>query len=105
MIYLRSYTPFPPGEFLYEQKYPGGVMLFKGDGLSMEQQAKRVVDFRKGNQLDRATLSQTIEDISIFTCTRLGGMTKWCVDSDAPVVAFVGNSGGGCSTCGRPVNA
>lgn len=105
MIVLRTYSPFPPGEFVYDQPLPVGVQKFTGDGLSMDQQAKRVLAFRLGNKLPGASLTQVVQDISIFTCVRLGGMTQWCLDTDAPIQVFQGNTGGGCSTCGRPVNA
>lgn len=106
MIVLRTYSPFPPGSFPYEQPVPGqNAHIFKEDGLSIEQQAKRVLAFRLGNKLPGASLTQVVQDISIFTCVRLGGMTQWCLDTDAPIQVFQGNTGGGCSTCGRPVNA
>ena len=101
MIVLRAYNPFPPGGFIYEQAYPGGVKMFSNTGFSINQQAEQVLEFRKGNKLPGATLNQVIEDISIYTCVRLGGMSQWCVDSNSPIQAVIGNTGGGCATCGK----
>jgi hypothetical protein len=106
MIVLRSYSPFPPGGFIYDQPCPacpGGIMSFTNSGLSINQQAELVLKFRQGNNLPGAKLEQVIQDISIYTCIRLGGMSQWCQDSDAPVRAMIGNSGGSCATCGRAV--
>lgn len=101
MILLRSYNPFPPGSFVYEQPLASGSQLFPPDGLSMDQQAKKVLAFRKGNNLPGADFGQVVTDISAYTCNRLGGMSQWCTDSDAPTPVFIGASGGGCATCGK----
>lgn len=102
MIVLRAYNPFPPGGFIYEQPYPGGIQPFNNSGFSITQQAAEVLTFRKGNSLPGATMAQVIQDISIYTCIRLGGMTQWCVDSDAPISTVIGNSSGGtCASCGK----
>lgn len=101
MIVLRQYSPFPPGEFVYDQPYPGGVQHFPGNGLSINQQAAVVLDFRKGNKLPGASLNQVVQDISVFTCQRLGGMSQYCYDTDAPPPIIIGNTGASCSSCGK----
>lgn len=106
MIVLRAYSPFPPGSFVYEQPCPlcsGGVQHFTNTGFSITQQADAVLSFRKGNNLPRATMAEVLQDISVYTCVRLGGMTDWCMDSDVPVRAVSGNTGGSCATCGKAV--
>lgn len=103
MIVLRQYSPFPPGEFVYDQPLPaGGVQRFPGNGLSIDQQSRKVLAFRVGNQLPGANLQQVTVDISMFTCQRLGAMNQWCYDTDAPPPVQIGNTGG-CSTCGKRV--
>jgi hypothetical protein len=98
---LRVYSPFPPGEFPYRQTQ-GIDQYFAGDGLSIEQQAGRVLDFRRGNQLERRTLIECVEDIDAYTCARLNNNPTFVVDTEAPIV-LDGRPQGGCATCGTPV--
>lgn len=100
MYKLLVHTPFPPGEYPYEQTQ-GIYQRFNGDGLSIEQQAQRVLDFRRGNTLERRILAECIQDIDAYTCARLNNNPQFVVDSDAPVYVEVRPTGS-CATCGTP---
>lgn len=98
---IRS-TPFPPSEFVYEQAVNGKVIKWKGDGLDLKQQAERVSAFRAKNGLPRASVAETMDDIDLFTCARLGGMSAYCSDADSPRSA-VQVARHGCSGCGAKI--
>jgi hypothetical protein len=98
MFKLITYSPFPPGEFSYEQT-DGIYHKFEGMGLSVGQQAKNVLKFRTANQLGRATYVEVVQDIDAYTCARLKNNPQFVIDSDKPV-EVVQPSSGGCSTCG-----
>lgn len=98
MIVLQKYSPFPPGGFPYKQTQ-GLTHYFPDIGLDIVQQGNLVLGFRLGNNLDRATLPEVVNDIDIYTCQRLNGFG--CIDSDAPISVPMPRSSG-CSTCGGP---
>lgn len=100
MWILISYTPFPPGQFPYVQT-EGIVKKFQGD-CDINMQAKRVYDFRKGNNLPRASLNEALEDIDRYTCQRLGNDPQYCRDTEQSFQTIhppLAKSG--CATCGR----
>jgi hypothetical protein len=99
---LTRTNPFPPGEFVYEQVVDGRVVKWPGEGKTLEEQARRVAAFRHKNNLPRSSVHETLDDISIFTCQRLGGMKQYCGDGSVQVV-YHGRSGGGCKGCGARV--
>src|SRR5258708_4967255 len=60
---LISHTLCPPGSFSYEQTE--GVPKRFGENPLLQEQGKRVADFRAGNKLPRATQAEAIADISL----------------------------------------
>lgn len=83
MLRLKNYTSYPSGEYPYVQT-EGIYREFPGDGLSIEQQAKRVAEFRSANRLPRPGISEVVHDIDLYTCQRLNGNPQWCHDTDQP---------------------
>lgn len=101
MFVLITYSPMPPGQFPYVQT-EGITHKFPGD-CDIMLQAKRVHDFRKGNNLPRKSLEECLEDIDRYTCARLGNDPLFCTEIEN--VSFVtihpNVAKGGCATCGR----
>jgi hypothetical protein len=97
MFKLITYSPFPPGEFVYEQT-EGEYHKFDGSGLSMGQQAKNVLRFRAANHLPRATYVEVVQDIDAYTCARLKNNPQFVIDSDKPVEVLQPSTGG-CASC------
>lgn len=75
---LFQFTPFPPGGFPYEQTFNGKTYKWPDEGLDIEQQSARILQFRRANRVPRRTLAEVIEDLSEFTCARLGNDPTWC---------------------------
>ena len=99
---LSYFTPFPPGEFPYSQTVKGITYNFPSEGLDINTQATRVQKFRAKNGFPRSTFDETLDDISEYTCQRLGNNPKWCGDStrNAPTPKV---QSGKCGGCGAPV--
>jgi hypothetical protein len=96
---LFSFTPFPPGGFPYSQVFKGVNYSFPDEGLDIPQQTARILKFRKANGLPRATFDETLEDLNVFTCNRLGNDQRWC--GNGPRVASVQRvQSSGCKGCG-----
>ncbi len=83
---LRSYDISPPGGYPYVQTE--GIRKNFPTVPLIEDQARSVSSFRTNNHLPRASVVESLEDISNFTCTRLGGMAAYCIDSENPGVAL-----------------
>lgn len=67
-------------------------------------QAHTVADFRKGNNLERATVQEAAIDIDTFTCQRLGNMKEYCMDTEGKAyVSPVPVPSAGCGTCGAKI--
>lgn len=106
---LIRLTPFVPGEYPYEQRaayqdgqWTGDILhSWSGGGFSIEQQARsNVLPFRQKNGIARASLAETVDDINLFTCARLGNNKRYCSDG-SPQVNVQTSSGGGC--CGAKI--
>lgn len=100
-------SPFPPSEFEYSQPGPDGkIASWPGSGLSLQDQARVVLAFRKKNQMPRATLGETMDDINVYTCQRLGNNPRFCAETGAGGAVILqvqgGKSGEGC--CGAPIS-
>lgn len=102
---LKRLSPFPSGEFSYSQlesfsagQWSGKVLhSWEGGGLSLEQMARlNVLPFRTLNHLARATLAETIDDINLFTCARLGNNPRYCSDGSQQVQVQASGGGGCC---------
>lgn len=98
---LKSYAEAPPGTYTYTQ-VTGISREFPPQPL-IEAQAKIVSAFRQGNNLPRASLLETLEDVDRQNCYRLGNNLRWCYYNDQRFVAsefgaFI--NGKGCAGCG-----
>lgn len=105
MWVLKSHLKCPPGSFPYEQT-EGINRKFESWPL-IEEQARRVADFRKGNGLPRATVPEALQDIDLYTCWRLGNNPRFCYNTDRSYsdVSPMGQrtATGGCRGCGARV--
>lgn len=100
MHVLRRTDICPPGSFPYEQTE--GIQHKFEATSDIDAQAHRVADFRKANNLPRATVELAAQDIDEYTCLRLGRMDRYCRDTEGkpytpPVVRASGSS---CGSCG-----
>lgn len=100
MIRLVSHLNCPPGSFSYTQT-EGIKREFESTPLIVDL-AYRVADFRRGNNLPRASKAEALADIDRYTCDRLGNSPIWTFD-DARTYDEVVSSykPSGCSTCGK----
>lgn len=94
---LKSYTTFPPGGFYYQQ--PGYPKKKFTDYDGFLDQARRISKFRTANQLPRATVVESAEDLEASVCGRAPGA---CYDTDQPWVAIMAllAPSAGCASCG-----
>ena len=99
---LRSYDQIPTGGYPYNQPEPK-PFHFKSEPL-IEEQAKIVLSYRRGNRLARATFRECLEDIDHFTCSRLNGNPTFCVtvEDGSNAIALTDNAPGlnPCKGCG-----
>lgn len=101
---LINIRAFAPGGYVYVEPAFGNQpeQLFKAESYDLKQQAKIVLQFRLANKRPRATLEETMEDIDIYTCQRLGGHKRWCRDSNKTYVEHHPQVvPRGCGTCGH----
>ena len=103
MWVLKRTDQCPPGSFPYEQT-EGIHKRFEATS-DLEAQAAIVANFRKANNLPRATKEEAWIDINVFTCQRLGFMPRYCMDTEAKSVYVppTVRPGGGCGACGAKV--
>lgn len=103
MWVLKRTDRVPPGSYPYEQT-EGIYRKFEATP-DIEAQASLVADFRKGNNLPRATKPEAYQDIVLYTCQRLGNMPQYCMDTEskAMFVPTTVQPHGGCGGCGAKV--
>src|SRR5947207_3238839 len=106
MPYLKSFDLNPPGNYWYEMQYNGKRKVWPPQP-EIAAQATIVSSFRKGNGLRRASVKECLEDISEFTCRRLGNNPSFCTNSSTPSLALNVSSPiiSPCHGCGAPVKA
>lgn len=97
---LVAFTPFPPGSFPYSQSYGGKTYNFPDIGLDIKGQALVISRFRKANGLPRPSLSESLDDLNVFTCQRIGCDPRFCSDGTRPQAVFIQQTGKPCATCG-----
>lgn len=104
MWILKSYNVAPPGSYRYEQT--DEIRHSFKQRPSIEDVAKSVSDFRIGNNLRRASLGESLEDVDTFLCRQLNNNPQFCRETDSTFEAarsthvfFQKN----CPTCGNPV--
>lgn len=101
---LKSLNTFPPGAFPYTQT-EGVHRVFEAGGYSIEQQAARVSEFRRANNLPRPDIHSCADDIEQFTVARLNYDPAYCYEPDGPVPANkLITPSGGCAGCGANVS-
>lgn len=106
-LHLVKVTPMPPGQFPYQQPAPL-ARYFPGD-CDFWTQVDHVSQYRSANKLDRPGKEEVAQDISLYTCQRLGGDKRFCREADAQLYAgtapaavrVVKQKSGGC--CGAHV--
>lgn len=76
MWQLKNIKVCLPGGYCYTQT-EGQVRKFEPT-LTIEDQAKPVHDFRKGNKLPRPLYNECVADIDFFNCQRFHFDKKWC---------------------------
>jgi hypothetical protein len=96
---LRSHSNFPPGSFQYEQTV--GIQKRWG-GQGLEELVPKVLNFRVGNKLPRASKAEVLQDIDEFNAERLGHNPQWTYNTDAPFTAsqLAAVGAAGCPGCG-----
>lgn len=114
--HLRTTTSVPPGQFFIKVIYDNGredvfygpckttpnCRIF-GPSPLIEEPAKSLSAFRRANNIPRSGLAECIEDISLYTCARIGGMSTWCFDSEKSFnqISPVPIAPAPCSGCGH----
>ena len=101
-IYLKAVSPMPPGQFPYVE--PGSPTTSWPGDSDFPSQCQKIISFRKANKKPRASYAEVAEDLSAYTCQRLGGDPRWCRDSASKSFTetspSVARQSSGCSTCG-----
>lgn len=90
---LRDRKTFPQGGFPYIQPETGRVF---SPMFSFSYQAKEIMQHRKDNNLARATMEQSADDLDTFTCNR---NAELCYDP-GDRVPEPPRRVGSCGTCG-----
>jgi hypothetical protein len=100
MKWLTSLNKVPPGEFYYSQS---GKRF--GPSPDAKQVAFELHDFRKGNNLDRSNLHDSLVDVLTFTVNRLPQDSEWLTEMDGTPDSLTPamTKGGGCAGCGARV--
>jgi hypothetical protein len=98
MLRLKSYFKVPPGSFRYNQ-HDFGLHV----SSNIEQLADELMDWRKGNNKERATFGEALEDIENFTVAHIGANSGWVYNTDKEFRVLRKRSNLGCSTCGASV--
>lgn len=104
MWVLKSQRKAPPGNFLYEQT-EGIYKKFDATPL-LDDLARVVTKFRKGNNLPRANLEKVLQEVEQYNCARLGNNPRYCYDTERPYVEvspIAKRASGGCGGCGARV--
>lgn len=107
---LKSFDQSPPGSYPFTQRASQGFVTreFPAEPL-IEAQARAVSAYRSGNNLPRSSYAESLADISIQTCWRLGNNPIFCIPVDAATpnqVALAANAPGlaPCAGCGVKVS-
>jgi len=89
---LRNRKTFPTGGYSYTQPETGRVFA---PMFSFAYQSKEIMQHRKDNNLPRATIAESSEDLDTFTCNRNPDL---CYDPGNRVVEAP-RTVGSCATC------
>lgn len=102
MWVLKTHSKAPPGGYPYEQRE--GIRKKFGTTFDILDDARKVADFRKGNNLSRATVALAMEDIDTQTCERIGNDPRYCRNTDQTYIENtpkLQKGRRGCATCGK----
>jgi hypothetical protein len=100
---LRTADIVPPGGFPY---YQGGAKPYKFQAVpDAVTQAHAIANYRSANNLARSTFEESYADLIAYTCVRLGGNTRFCIDDGGVAAApeFYSHTASDCKGCGAPV--
>jgi len=100
---LFQFTPFPPGSYPYSQVWKGIEYKFPDVGLDIQGQTQIILKFRRANGIPRATFDETLEDLNVFTCQRLGNDSRWCSQDGLGIARVQNVQSSGCRGCGARV--
>jgi len=82
MIALITNNTIPPGGWQYTQLDAQGKKLKSFSSMnSLSMFCGQVLNCRVGNRLERATLAEVQQDVTAFTCERLGNDPRFCRDT------------------------
>ena len=99
---LRSYDTAPPGGYFYEQ-FGDKPRRFAASPM-IEGLAKQVAAYRKGNNLPRASYTESLQDVDAQTCARRGNDPNYCLQySDAEPTQTPTGELHRCAGCGAKV--
>jgi hypothetical protein len=105
MWILKSYNSAPPGSYHYVQT--NEVHHRFKQNPSIEDVAKAVSNFRIGNNLRRASLGESLEDVDTYICGQLDNNPQYCREIDSTFAEACASHPffkADCPTCGTPVN-
>ena len=94
---------FVPGGYPYEQSVNGKIYKWQDIGLDIVSQARKIAGFRKANGIERSSVDECVDDVSAFTCQRLGCDPRFCSDGSTPTQTFQQAKSGGCASCGAKI--
>lgn len=104
MFQLKTYNTNPPGNFVYVQTE--GISHRFPASPTIEHLVKDVSAFRIANNLPRASLAETLEDVDRFQCARLENSSSWCWQCAESFEQSHHNHpffAKACASCGTPV--
>lgn len=100
---LIAFTPFPTGSFPYKEVHDGKIYEFPDVGLDIHEQSRAIAKFRRVNNFPRASYTEALDDLNIYTCQRLGCDPRFCSDGTASQAQPQQVQTGGCRSCGAKV--
>lgn len=98
---LKRYNTVPPGGFPFIQEE--GIYKRWEFSVDLNARANEISDFRKGNNLPRASFDESLEDLVAYTCARV---PNWCRTTDrtftetSPIIV---RRHRGCAGCGARI--
>lgn len=101
---LRSYDNAPRGGYFFEE-YGPKPRQFTASPM-IENLAKQVWGYRKGNGLPRASYHEAMEDVDRYQCRRTGNDPNFCIpcgENKAELSADPPGVNGQCASCGAVI--
>jgi hypothetical protein len=104
MWILKSYENSLPGNYVYTQTI--GIRHTFPSGPVIEELVKLVSAFRIANNLPRASLAETLEDVDTYQCAVQNNNPDYCRDCEGCFEQARSSHrffAAPCSSCGTPV--